>query len=373
MKIVFDASYCHREATGIGRGRINLLKALLSLDRENEYVIHGWSRSLDMTGLSSLRGVRAHTDLHRIPGPVKRFYWNRLRHPALERIIGPFDIFDSSDPFSPPTRHRRVLTLHDLISFDHPEWFESRVVSRHGALLRSLAVSDAIVVPSRATYDRLARFDKRLGEKATIIPSTADPSCVPADASTSDEEVIRRYGIRTPFILFVGTIEPRKNVNNLLAAFSEYSQSHSGVTLAIAGKPGWKTTSLAREIKETSRNASVRVLGFVPQSDITSFYREAEVFAYPSLEEGFGLPVLEALSCGAVVVTSDVPALSELCAGSAILVDPHRPDAIAEGLSRGTDDSALRASLRRQALDVAARYDARYSARKLLDLYATLL
>ncbi len=370
MRIVFDASYCHREATGIGRGRLNLLQALLETDSGNEYLIHGWSLSLDKALLSSLRRNGVTTDLHHVPGPLKRFYWDRLRVPSLERFTGPFDLFDSSEPFAPPVRNHLVVTLHDLISFDHPEWFEASVIGRHPSLRSSLAASDAIVVPSRATYDRLQALDPALGQKAEIIHSSAGSEYAPAAEGDSDSAIIDGYRIRRPFILFVGTVEPRKNLVTLLDAFRMYSTTaKGGVTLVIAGKQGWLSGGIEQSMRRAAASGWVKVLGFVPQAVLPALYRQATAFVYPSLAEGFGLPVLEALSCRTVVVTSNVPALVELCSGAALLVDPHSPEAIAEGLRLAVEDSALRSRLTAEAGVVAGRHLPQISARQTLELY----
>ncbi len=370
MRIVFDVSYCHTAPTGIGRGRLNLLLALLSVDQENEYLLHGWSRSLDVQRLSSLASSRVKTDLHLIPGPVKRVYWNRLRVPPLERFIGAFDLFDSSDPFAPPTRRRVVVTLHDLISFDHPEWFEARVTMRHGALRRSLDASDRIVVPSQATLDRLEEFDYRLARKATVIHSTAGLEYVPQDQAGTDEATVRRFGVEPPFILFVGTLEPRKNLHTLLKGFRIFSgHTSQRMPLVIVGRTGWKVESTLRDLQTRRDTGAVHYLGFVPQAALPALYRTATLFVYPSLDEGFGLPVLEALHCGSIVVTSDVPALRELCGDSAVFADPHQPDSLAESLRRAIEDTDLRSALKRKAEAVRERYAPRKSALKLLHLY----
>ena len=373
MRIVFDVSSIQRRAAGIGQAGRNLLSALLAYDVENEYVLHGWSWSLDTPCVRSLHRENVSVNAHRIPGFVRRWYWDRLRNPAIEHLLGDFDIFHSCDPFSPRTRNAVLVTLHDLLSIEHPEWFAAGVVSRHEALMRSLERAGAILVPSQWTRDKLVALRPTFASKAEIVNWFPDPSFVPHDPDRKDDAVLLRLGIRSPYLLCVGTLEPRKNLVNLLKAFRIIrSRSVGDLALVIAGKRGWNLESLRKEIGDRSSSDHISFLGYVAQVDLPALYRKAHAFVYPSWDEGFGLPILEALASGCVVVASDIPPFHELYSDAVVFVDPHAPESIAEGIRSALENEDLRSRHISLGLLTAKRYESRTTAQKIVRVYRNL-
>jgi glycosyltransferase involved in cell wall biosynthesis len=185
--------------------------------------------------------------------------------------------------------------------------------------------------------------------------------------------VRRRYDLPERFVLFVGTLEPRKNLMRLVQAYAGLPASvRRHVSLVIAGGPGWLSETLRREVAERGLADRVRFIGYVRDEDMAPLYSLATVFAYPSLYEGFGLPVLEAMACGVPVLTSNVSSLPEVAGGAAVLVAPTDVDAIADGLTQLLDDTALAAKLVARGLEWSTNFSWDRCARETLAVYESV-
>ncbi len=265
------------------------------------------------------------------PGPVRQLAiarpwlyetWNRFGRPRVERASGPIDVCHSTLAIPAGTRAPQVITVHDVAFVHHPERFTRHGVRVMRAGLERCRRADRILVPSRSTRDDLIALgfpDDRL----RVVPwgVTAHP-VVPGHV----DRVRERYTLPERFVLSVGTVEPRKNLPRLAAA----TAGSRGLPLVVAGAPGWGDVP--------DGGSDVRFLGFVPDDDLGALYAAATVFAYPSLEEGFGMPIAEAMAYGAPVVTSRGGATEEVAGGAAVLVDPLDVDSIAAGLSQAVAD-----------------------------------
>lgn len=249
--------------------------------------------------------------------------WNRLGWPRVERATGPIDVCHSTVAIPAATKAPHVVTVHDVAFVHTPERF-----SRHGARVMVAGLercrrADLLLVPSRATADDLATlgFDPA---KVRVVPWGVEA----VDVDEADLARVRsRFGLPERFALFVGTVEPRKNLARLAEAMGHV---HDPVPLVVAGAAGWGDAPPAGN--------GVRFLGFVPPADLPALYAAADVFAYPSLQEGYGMPVVEAMAQGTPVVTSAGSATEEVAGGAAVLVDPHDPESIADGIDRALAD-----------------------------------
>jgi glycosyltransferase involved in cell wall biosynthesis len=279
--------------------------------------------------------------VHHLPLPRLALYWSwhLARWPAVERATGPVDVIHATAFAIPPRTAPLVATLNDLAWRRDERMFTRNGIRFFEAALRTVKNdADLVLCPSRATMadceaagiaaDRLRHVPLGM----TVV----DPS---------DDEVAavrRRYGLGGRYVLSVGTLEPRKNLPRLLEAFSRLPQDD--VTLVVVGPDGWGDALAAPA--EALRHR-LRLTGFVPRSELAPLYRGASVVCYPSLWEGYGLPVAEAMGAGAPVVTSAGTATEELVAGGAgLAVDPHDADAIAAGIASVLDDDDLAATLR---------------------------
>jgi len=180
-----------------------------------------------------------------------------------------------------------------------------------------------------------------------------------------------RYALDGSFLLAVGTVQPRKNYIRLVEAFRQLDRAN--LTLVIAGGRGWLDDPLYERIAALGLENRVRMLGFVPDKDLPALYSAARVFAFPSLYEGFGLPILEAMACGTPVVTSRASSMPEVAGDAALLVDPLDTDALAEALASALDDELLRSSLIEKGLERATVFTWEAAAHKLVDRFQRLL
>jgi glycosyltransferase involved in cell wall biosynthesis len=285
-------------------------------------------------------------DVRQLPLPRSVLYesWHRFRWPAVERATGPVDVTHATTSAIPATDAPLVATVHDLAFLEHPEWFTPRGLRLFRVGLRLARTRARLVLcPSGTTADacRRAGFDERV---LRIVPWGVDLGVA---GSEEVERVRRAYRLEGPYILSVGTHEPRKNIAALERAFSELGRDD--LTLALVGPEGW------HQEERPSSGDGVRRLGFVPSDDLQGLYRGAAAFCYPSLLEGFGLPVLEAMAQGTPVVTSALGATAELAGSAALTVEPS-PGPIAVALRRLLDDPGLAAELREAGPERARDY-----------------
>lgn len=334
----------------------------------------GMARGLTRTGAVDVTGVAAR---HRRPPrppwvpffdvaafPLRRLAlyeaWHRLRAPKVERATGPVDLIHATAFPTPPRSAPLVLTIHDLAWIDTPAHFTRRGVSffRRGLVL-ALRDADLVLCPSEATKKECVRAGFP-AERVRVVPLGVDPS-----STTEDEvrETRKRYGIDRPYVMWTGTIEPRKNLRGLVAAYRELD---ADVDLVLVGGKGWRE-DLADVLAGDSRG--IHQLGFVPGSDLRGLYAGAEVFCFPSFVEGFGLPVLEAMAEGTPVVTSAGTSTEELADGAGVLVDPASPSSIAAGLGEVLGDERRRTELAAAGRERAASYTWERTGELLVEAY----
>ena len=274
--------------------------------------------------------------------------WHRLRRPAVERATGPVDVIYVTGMAMPPPTVPLVVTVHDL-SFLHEPGHSTRRGVRFFHRCIELARSDAALVacPSQATLDECARygFDPA---RLRLVPWGVDAT--PAEPGEV-ERVRATYHLHQPYVMWAGTVEPRKNLPTLLEAFRRLDRH--GLDLVLVGPRGWNEDL---ESLVGSADGRVRQLGFVPDADKRALLAGASVFCLPSLREGFGLPVLEAMAQGVPVVTSAGTAAGEVGGPAAVLVDPLDAPALADALASVLDDPARAAELAQASLGRAGEF-----------------
>jgi glycosyltransferase involved in cell wall biosynthesis len=247
--------------------------------------------------------------------------WNRFEWPSVERAAGVIDLCHSTTAIPAATRSPHVVTIHDIAFMHSPERFTSHGVKVMTRGLERCRSADLIMCPTEVTKGELIDVGFA-ANTIRVVPWGVN--AVLADAKPS-EQTLRPYSLPDEFVLFVGTVEPRKNLAALAAATAMID-----MPLVVAGAPGWGDATVPP-------SADVRFLGHVPADVLSALYVTASVFAYPSLHEGFGLPVLEAMAHGTPVVTSRGTATEEVAGGAAVLVDPADVESIAAGLRTAFD------------------------------------
>ena len=246
---------------------------------------------------------------------------------------------------------RQVVTVHDAAPLDHPEWFERKFALWYSALLpRLIRKVRAIITVSHFSKERIVRFTGVEPERIHVIFNGVDRRFRPMDPATAKESVTR-LGLSGPYILFVGSLEPRKNLKMLLKTWQ--LGGFDGATLAVAGATG----HLFQKFELDSIPKGVRLLGRVKDDLLPALYSGAAGFVYGSIYEGFGLPPLEALACGCPISVSDIPPHREVCGGTALYFDPFSPEDLSSRLENLLRlDRAERASLAEQGIRRAALY-----------------
>jgi glycosyltransferase involved in cell wall biosynthesis len=280
--------------------------------------------------------------------------WHTMGRPHLEHYLGELDLVHAPSLVFPPSRAPLVATVHDLCILKYPGAFPSRwKIFHHRGLRLILRHARVILADSHSTADDLYALIGKGDPRIRVVPLGVDVPEEPGEREV--EEVLAKHGLAPGYILFVGTVEPRKNLSRLVqayAAFSAEEKKKSG-ELVLVGAPGWMGR---RELTRILSQAGVRWLGYLPQRELEAVYRGATIFVYPSVYEGFGLPVLEAMARGIAVVTSDSSSLREVGEEAALLVDPGDPMELRKAMRRLLDDEGMRGELTERGRERAAAY-----------------
>jgi glycosyltransferase involved in cell wall biosynthesis len=323
VRIVVDVSPLARPRTGIGNYLRGMLVGLAETGaREHEIVAFGPSGPRGKRRIrEALVGLPLELRVPLMPHLV-RTAWSRSGRLAIERVVGPLDVFHFSDWMYPPQRRGvRATTVHDLVPLRFPEWVQPETLRMHGRKYEHAAQTcDRVFVNSGFTRSDVVELLGVPEERVVVAYPGIDPHF-----RVKGE----RADLGGPYVLTVSTLEPRKNLPVLVEAFALLRQRRPELTLAIAGLEGWG--------KQLPAADGVRILGFVSDDELARLYRGAAAFAYPSLFEGFGIPVVEALASGIPAVVSSHPSLDEACGDVALRADPNDSEALADALEEALD------------------------------------
>ncbi|MFL6334375.1 MAG: glycosyltransferase family 4 protein [Pyrinomonadaceae bacterium] len=371
MHIAIDA---HSVGTGLAGNETyaaNLVEALAEIDRENSYTVYVTREEAARRfgGRWANVGVRRtmpHTPLLRIPLTL-----------SAELRRRPVDLLHVQYTAPPLAPCPVVATIHDL-SFEHlPETFKLRSRVQLRLTVRATARRAAhVIAPSEHTRRDLVETYGLDPARVTAIPLAVAPHFRPVADAGEVERVKKQHGIAGEYVLAVGSIQPRKNLARLVRAYSALRRGRGRSNLpqlVLVGKQAWLYGDTLTTIEEEGLGESVVLTGYVSEGDLPALYTGALCFAYPSFYEGFGLPPLEAMSCGAPVLTGNLTSLPEVVGDAGLMVDPFDSGAIASALARLIDDDALRASLRERGLRRARSFDWRDTARMTLQVYRRVM
>lgn len=371
IQVSLDVSAVPTDPAGAGRYTIELATALAARD---DIGLHLVCRKGDAPRWEALHpeGVVAAAPNRR----PARLAWEQLR---LPRLLADLPVAAHHAPhYTMPERSRlpAVVTIHDLTFFDHPEWHERTKVPLFRRAIRVAARhASALICVSNATADRLVAICSPAAP-VHVIPHGVDHArfrpAGPDDAG-DDLTTLQALGVRPPYLAFVGTIEPRKDVTALVRAFDRLASAHEELRLVLAGGAGWGAGELDKTLAETKAAGRILRLGYVEDAVVPVLLRQAAAVAYPSLEEGFGLPALEALACGAPLVTTTGSAMEEVAAGAALLVAPGDVDALAGAIDMLVRGDAGLAERRRRGLAIAGRHTWASSAAEHAGAYRSVL
>lgn len=306
----------------------------------------------------------------RIPRAAQYLLWHYagLAGPVAHAIDGA-DIVHSPTLWVPPRRTAPlVVTVHDISFISHPHYHTGRVrLIYNSGLRRAIREADALITDAVCTADEMVRLAGAPRHKIFPIPLAADASFRP----TFDPAVPSRYGIESDYLLYVGTLEPRKNLTVLLEAFAGLDTP--GIKLVLAGAKGWLYEEIFTSIDRLQLQERVIFPGYVADGDLAALYTMARVFVYPSTFEGFGLPVLEAMACGTPVITTNVSSLPEVAGDAAILISPDDIPALRQALRSLLSDQALHTELSGRALARSKEFSWRKTAEMTAEIYRNVL
>jgi len=343
MRIGLDLRPFLSGETGVGIYFKNLLFALAKIDRTNEYFL--FSSSLkDRFNPKKIPffAKKSFLDL-RYPVKVINFLWYRLGWPTLDSFFKKkLDLTHSPSPLPLPTKGKKIITLHDLFFLDFPEMVDREARQYFSRKInKSLHEADGIVVVSHFTEQQLVERFVLDKEKIRVIHHGIDLKKWEASESESLERTKKSFDLPSVFLLFVGAHEPRKNLPNLLKALKIVHDRHQKIHLVLVGRKGRDSANVQRGIQKLDLGSWVKMVGYLTEKELRNIYRLASVFVFPSLWEGFGIPLLEAMASGLPIVTSRFSALPEIAKNAAVYVNPEDPEDIAEQIIHVLRDENL--------------------------------
>lgn len=363
--------------TGIGYYTYNLLQEMLSIESPFEFVLFLNSLRHPIPDLPFLKNPRVKLRHHRIPGPILVKAWRYLHFPPIELLTGFVHTFHSTTGYLPPQIHgRRIATVYDLFFMQHPELCE-KLGGQYFAKVfpRRLPKYNQIICPSNATKRDLIELLKIPEEKISVIYGGVDQRRFHIVTDHSLLEMVRKeYCLPSHYLLAVSTLEPRKNLDGLLIAYRHLKDIlFNPPKMVLVGGEGWETERIKAAVRQHKLSSDVLFTGYVPEEHLPLIYNSALFFICPSLHEGFGLPVLEAMSCGVACLISNIPALTEVANETAMSMDPYNYYEMAERMKDMITSHRLREELQQKGLANAAKFSWRLTAQKTLRVYERLL
>ncbi len=377
MRIGIDYTAAVRQGAGIGRYCRELVKALARQKDDHEYVllVAGRLRDQEMAALRAELGdsPRFHLRPLWLSERWLSRLWHRLQVPwPVEAAAGRLDLFHSPDFTLPPVWHAKtILTVHDLSFLRVPQYAEPSLRAYlEQAVSRSVRRADLVLADSQNTKEDVVELLRVPAERVWVVPAGVEPRFRRVTDDAELARVRQAYGLTRPFILSVGTLQPRKNFTGLIESYHLLrAQHHVLHQLVIVGGKGWLYEPILRRAAELGLQTEVRFLGFAADADLPALYSLADAFAWPSFYEGFGIPVLEAMACGTPVVASNVSSLPEVMGDAGLMVSPGDQEALADALWRLLTDAELRADLIARGHAQAARFTWERAAKLLLRAY----
>jgi glycosyltransferase involved in cell wall biosynthesis len=347
------------QRTGTENYALFLIRALLELDRANQYWLY-----CNQPPQPDLFPAQPNATLRALPFPR---LWTHVRLSWEMATRAPDVLFVPAHVL--PVLHPRhsVVTVHDLGYLYYPQahtrgarWY------LHWSTRYNARAATHLIADSQATRRDLLTHCGVAQDKVSVVYPGYDPAFTPLRDEARLTAARERYQLPESYVLYVGTLQPRKNLGTLIAAFAALGDEHTSTHLVIAGKQGWLYEPLFAQVRQLGLAERVHFTGYAPQEDLPALLSAAQVFVLPSLYEGFGLPVLEAMACGTPVICSNVSSLPEVAGDAAILVDPRDTAQWVQALQRVLEDAGLRRALTERGLQQVQRFSWERCARETL-------
>jgi glycosyltransferase involved in cell wall biosynthesis len=361
MRVAIDCRAVTAPKTGDRTYALNLIRGLAAVDCENQYLLYT-SEPTEQTQLG-----RPNMEAVVLPADPA-WWWTPFLFPDdLKRSSVSLGHVQYITPLSAPVPF--ITTIHDIAFRRYPGLFPLK----HRLLLNALVPlcawrSARVLTGSESTRQDLLEFYRLPAEKVVVTPYAADSQYRPLERETARRQVSERFGIRTPYLLSVGVLQPRKNLPRLVEAFARIARRVPH-RLVIVGKWGWAHESLQDAVRRAGLGERICFAGYVADADLPALYCAADIFVYPSLYEGFGLPPLEAMACGTPVVAGATSSLPEVVGDAGVLVDPRDVGKLADAISSLLTDERERMRLRERGLRQASRFSWEETARRTVEVY----
>jgi len=378
MHIAIDYTPAVHQQAGIGRYTRGLVQALTRLDSDNRYTL----MVLGRTGAQFIpKTLPANFKLRFIPISDRwaTVLWYRLNLPIpVELFSGQTDLFHGPSFTLPPSFTPSLLTVHDLSFLRYPQGAHPGLLAwLIKAVPRSLRRARHVLADSESTRADLIELMQVPSERITVIGAGVEKRFQPVTAPETLARVRARYRLPNRFILSVSTLEPRKNLTGLIAAFNRMASSNAlssmaDLHLVIAGGKGWLYDDIFAAAETSPLRERIHFAGYVADEDLPALYSLATLFAFPSHYEGFGIPVLESMACGTPVVCANNSSLPEIAGDAALLIEATDTEALTDAMHQLVIDASLREGLIQRGYEQAGKFKWEEAARRLLDVYSTI-
>jgi len=368
------------EKTGIGYYADGFVSRLIGSYPESRFLLEGFAfRDFDgaRERIKPYEAENSEVKMRRFPRFVYRAVSMFLPIPYKWFFSEDADVRHFFNFIIPPlVKGKKVVTIHDMVMHRFPETVRAKTkYMLHIGLAKTIKQADLILADSEFTKQEILHFYKCCPEKITVLYPGIDKKKYHENISPQDIYKAKSdCGVEGEYILYLGTLEPRKNIERLVEAYSILKEKHpQAPDLVIAGRKGWMFDSIFQEVKRLGVESNVHFTGYVPDGSKPGLMAGAMFFCFPSLYEGFGLPPLEAMSCGTPVMVSNAGPLPEVTGGAGLLADPYSVGAISDAMEKLFLDDELRLELRDKGLKQAARFDWDIFSEELFGFYKNLV
>jgi glycosyltransferase involved in cell wall biosynthesis len=369
-----------KKYSGVSWCTLFLLQEIIKQDRENEYVLF-YNSGRDISAqLPKFEQGNVKVIATRYPNKIFNYFLQKiLKWPKIDKLLGGVDVFWSPHlnftALSKDTKH--ILTIHDLSFLLTPEFFSLRKNVWHKILnaKKIIASADVIIAISENTKRDIIKLTGVSEKKIRIIHDGIGSEMHPV--GIADEKLIaikNKYNLPDKFILYLGTIEPRKNISALISAFEQIADQPEmrEFKLVIVGYDGWKNKEVYRAINYSKFKNRLILIGYIENSEKIYFYNLCTIFCYPSFYEGFGLPILEAMACGAPVIASNLSSMPEVAGNAALLIDPADENTISQAIFALAGDKKLQELYSSRGIERAKLFSWKKSAEKWLKMLSEI-
>ncbi len=361
MKIGLDISQVTYRGTGVARYMHNLTAHLISDDTSNEFILYGnslrdYQRLEEYYKAVQSLNNNIQKKFYHFPQSLMNLLWNRLHKVSIESFTGNVDVFHTSDWVEPPAKAKKITTIHDLIFIKYPHLFPKIIVDTQKYRLHWVEKeSSAVIVDSQSTKMDCLQYLDIKEDKVFVVYPGIDKIFRPVGETIADK-ILLKHKINKPYILTVGTQEPRKNIDKVIRSFNVIREK-ANIQLVIVGNSGWGRGQISE--------GDIINLGYITDSELAAIYSQTVCLVYPSTYEGFGFPVLEALACGANVVTSENSSLKEIGNKFPIYVNPNNISEITQAVRLSLDKKNQSA----QAIKWAASFTWERTVKQIMKIY----